>query len=758
MKNKTQKILFVLLASSLLLGCKGNPTNSSNPSTDPSNPSTPLSTPQDDPSSQPAVTPSFQVESEMELKVGESKQITPMEVVGLTTSDFSYTTYDESVASVDSSTGLVTAIGEGETSILIRAKDLRKTVTVKVIDTNKLNEVGFQKLQSIASFAPDDTSIDYTGAPVMNFAWDGGTQESTNRKVDFEGTASNDAMVLRQSTREHSFVNNGDYVIIMSTGDNEELTAANAYDGASATVYAKVQVSSYANAFRLWGWASKSDIEVSLASGQGKFRVVAYEFNEDYSAYTTTVLHASEKGNLTQDEDGWITFHDVSNVADGIIAGAPADNMFVYEVENKDYNLKGKTVILSVEAAELPNTLGEGGKNIASRFGIKRMGFMCDPKPDFSISTTSYEIYSNQTAQIAPTSVGDAVHGTYHYVSSNPDVASVSETGLVTAKEVTERTTVEITVTNSEVNGKEVKVQIVVLPTPDQSFDLEATHEMAMGEQYQIQPTNVVSCDGGFTYESKEKGIATVDANGLVRAVGVGNVSIVVKSGDLKKEMEIHVTSTESILNLSSQEAKDMASFTNTGAFPGAWDFAWSGGVTADKIDTDNSKMDQPLIRMTQTGVGTMNNVAPNDIELISSISGVRSDTVQNSVYVKTDISSSAGSFRLWGRAPTASNDMLGKMKTRIVVYIPNADYTQYQAYVLPMLAVEGFPAEQVKQDNVTGMVTVESDAAAGFMVFSVPQEIRGATGAFVVMESYSIENANHLQTRCYVRRFGFDA
>lgn len=741
MKNKTQKILFVLLVSALLTGCGGNPGDSS---------------PKDDPSSV-TLTPSFNVQNEMDLKVGETKQITPTDLVGLTESDFTYSSYAPTIASV-SETGLVEGLEEGETSILVRAKDLRKTISIHVTDPNKLNNVSYKKLKNIAALDADQTSIDYTGAPIMNFAWDGGTQESTNGKVDFEGTASDDALIMRQSTLEHAFVTNGDYVVVMSTGDDENLTSSTAHDGATAMVYAKMEVSPYANSFRLWGWASKSDNEASLASGQGKFRVVAYEFNQDYSAYTTSILRATEKGSLEQDANGWISFADVSDTANGQIAGAPGDNMFIYEIANETYNLKGKTVILAIEAAEVANTLSTSGKNIPCRFGIKRMGFMCDPKPDFSVANLSHEIYANETVQITPTSVGDAANGVYQYVSSHPEVATVSETGLVTAQNVSVKGTTKITITNSLVAQKEVKVEITVLPTPSQSFDLPEYQEIALGDQYQIQPTNIIGCDAGFTYMSKEKGIATVDSTGLVEAVGIGSVRIVVASGDLKKEIEIRVNTTSSVLGLSNQEAQDMASFTNTGAFPGAWDFAWSGGVTADKIDADNTKMNQPLIRMTQTNQGTMNNIAPNDIELISGIGGTRTDSVQNSVYVKTDISADANSFRLWGRAPVENADMLGKMKTRIVIYIPNQDYTQYTAYVLPLQALEGFTAEQVKQDAVTGMITVESDAPGAFMVFGLPQEIKGTTGAFVVIESYSIENEANLQTRSYVRRFGFDA
>lgn len=541
------------------------------------------------------------------------------------------------------------------------------TNQIRVLDLDRIHSVDFKKFQSIAAFSSAETSILETGAPKMNFAWDGATIDSTNQKVDFAGSSSDQSVILRTSTQEHASVINGGYAVILSTGEDASLTEETALKDTSAMVYGKVDVSSTANAFRLWGWSTKNE----TVSGMGKFRVVAYEFNEDYSAYQTIVLHASEKGSLTQDENGWISFQNVKDAANGIIEGAPSDNMFIYEVANAQYDLKGKTVILAVEAMDVANTLGVDGKNLASYFGIKRMGFMC---------------------------------------------------------------------------------------VPPQSFDLEASHQMALGEQYQIEPKNVVGCESGFTYESKEKGIASVDTNGLVQAVGVGNVSIVVTSGDMKKEMTISVNNSSSFLNLTSQEAKDMASFTSTGAFPGAWDFAWSGGVTADKIDADNSKMNQPLVRMYQTSVGTLNNIAPNDIELISGIAGERSDAIQNAVYVKTDISASAGSFRLWGRAPVESPDMLGKMKTRIVVYVPNADYTNYQAYVLPLLTVEGFPQGSVTQDGLTGMVTVASSEPSAFMLFGVPNEIKGATGAFVVMESYSIENANHQQSRCYVRRFGFDA
>lgn len=711
--------------------------------------------------------PSFEVNGNLTVEVEKTAQINVTNLVGLVASDFKYESYNTDIATVNN-TGLVTGIEEGQTQILISAKSLRKTVNITVTDSNKLNGlVSYRKLKRIVGFNGDDSSYDYTGAPIMNIAWDQGTYEATEKKFDFADLASDDTLILRGAhVEDTASIDNGDYVIVMSNGGDSSLISENTTNDVQTMVYAKVEVSQYANQFRLWGWSTKSDLEASPASGYGKFRIMAYEFDEDYTSYTSNYLKATDIGTLTQDENGWITFDEVSDVANGTIAGAPADNMFVFQVENDNYNIKGKEIILSIETANYPNTVGADGTNVANRFGIKRMGFGCDPKPDFNItSETELSLYSNQTSQIDVSGVGLATEGNFYYDSSDDNVATVSETGLITAQVVDENKDATITITNDKADGISKTVLVHVLPIPDEYFEVVENINLKVGDSYQIVPTNV-NGDKTFVYSSGSEYIASVDQEGNVKALNVGQVEITVTFGALVKKVVVNINETNQLKGIDNETLKQVASFGTTGGFPAAWDFAWSGGVTADKIDSTNSNLSSPLIRFSKTSSGSDSqvNVLPNDIQVISGIGGVRDNDVVSQVYVKTNIAETAGTFRLWTYAgdPTADPNIGDSLLTRVVVYIPNENYTSYEAYVLKLTDAVGGSGDNartintVSNDNVTGIVGVHDTWADGFLVFAVPEELKGLTNALVVIESYSVNNEK--QTRQQIRRFGFDA
>ena len=82
----------------------------------------------------------------------------------------------------------------------------------------------------------------------------------------------------------------------------------------------------------------------------------------------------------------------------------------------------------------------------------------------------------------------------------------------------------------------------------------------------------------------------------------------------------VNINETNQLKGIDNEILKQVASFGTTGGFPAAWDFAWSGGVTADKIDSTNSNLSSPLIRFSKTSSGSDSqvNVLPNDIQVIS--------------------------------------------------------------------------------------------------------------------------------------------
>ncbi|MGI6520420.1 MAG: carbohydrate-binding protein [Fermentimonas sp.] len=76
----------------------------------------------------------------------------------------------------------------------------------------------------------------------------------------------------------------------------------------------------------------------------------------------------------------------------------------------------------------------------------------------------------------------------------------------------------------------------VKTPTHENIYVNQARLDLFVGESVQLtaSPTNE-----DFTWSSDDRGVATVTANGLVEAVGEGVTNIIVKSGELSREIPI---------------------------------------------------------------------------------------------------------------------------------------------------------------------------------------------------------------------------
>ena len=701
------------------------------------------------PEEEPPVTPGFDVEpSTIELDVGETQQIGLTNIVSFEESDFSYVSYDASVASVSDS-GLVTAVAEGDTTILVKAGDVRKQIPVTVSDPFKLNNVSYAKLRDIAAIpsGTDGVGINSVGAggALVNYAWDGGTAESTASKVDFEGTAENTALVARTSSMnsDAASVDNGDYVVILSAQNGDALPS----DSAHCMVYYKTTVPALANSFRLWGWASKSDVEASPASGKGRFRVVAYTFDEGYTSYTTTPLVASDLGSLTQDSNGWIAYEDVDDVLNGHIAGAPADNMFVFDVTGEDYDLIGKEIILSVEFMGVDTSMPD-------RFGIKRLGFMLDDEAAFSLSSSaSVELFSGGTSQISVTTQGAATEGTMHYVSSDTTVATVSDSGLITAGEVTEEKTCTISVTNSNVEDVTVTVEVTVKPTPDTSFTVPASMFVANGATASIEITDQVGCEEGFTYQSASDSIATVSADGVITGIMPGVTTVRVSCNGMYHDVKVTVTAT-SLYGLSLDELKAVGTLGTPGGFPAALDFAWSGLTPEDNVDPDDTTTAK--VHVWAKDASALNTLEANDVNLICNIGDQGTSGVQNALFYKQNTPAAANEFRVWIRTAQANNaDMCDDIYFRVVAYYLNEDGTAYIPYVMVLNA--STDATATTTQDADGIIHMDGGTAVDAFVNFVPSsEILGKEGVIIAVETFSM-NGQGVQSRALVRRLGFD-
>lgn len=119
------------------------------------------------------------------------------------------------------------------------------------------------------------------------------------------------------------------------------------------------------------------------------------------------------------------------------------------------------------------------------------------------------------------------------FESSNPTVATVDDNGKVTAVGVGEAI---ITVKAQDGSNKAATVKVTVKPVAVTGVILNSTSAelKAKGETVQltatVNPSNAT--DKTVTWKSSNPAVATVDANGVVKAVANGTATITAKAGD----------------------------------------------------------------------------------------------------------------------------------------------------------------------------------------------------------------------------------
>jgi hypothetical protein len=168
----------------------------------------------------------------------------------------------------------------------------------------------------------------------------------------------------------------------------------------------------------------------------------------------------------------------------------------------------------------------------------------CRKGPDRDLEGT---IFVNHT--LLNMFVGDVVQLTasptdysFSWVSQNPDVATVSQTGEVRAVNAGEA---KIVVSSNDVS-QEVRV-IAVTPIPMTGFSLSCGNavELQVQEKLQvnitIEPSNVNMPFGTAVWSSKNVKIATFDDDGKIVAAGVGNTEITCTIGTIIKTVAVNV-------------------------------------------------------------------------------------------------------------------------------------------------------------------------------------------------------------------------
>lgn len=161
------------------------------------------------------------------------------------------------------------------------------------------------------------------------------------------------------------------------------------------------------------------------------------------------------------------------------------------------------------------------------------------------------------TAEVLPV---DATNKAIEWSSYNPEVATVSTDGVITAHSIGDALLLVMAKDGSNTYAN-VTVHVVPTPTDGITFEELGTTTLKVGEAItlQVKITPEDATDKSVTWSSSDTGIATVDENGRVTAVGVGTVKITaISSGGQKVEITLTVLPTKAQSIALSQSSAEM--------------------------------------------------------------------------------------------------------------------------------------------------------------------------------------------------------
>ena len=182
------------------------------------------------------------------------------------------------------------------------------------------------------------------------------------------------------------------------------------------------------------------------------------------------------------------------------------------------------------------------GVNITTPDSDVKLGELPVPVSSISLSNEAISLRVGQTVTLTATVLPyDATDKTVTWTSSNEAVATVDADGKVTAKALGQAV---ITAKCGEVSAT---CAVTVIPTPAESVTLSQTTASLKVNQTVALTATVMpedATDKTVTWTSSNEAVATVDANGKVTAMALGEAVITAKCGDVSATCAVTVVAT----------------------------------------------------------------------------------------------------------------------------------------------------------------------------------------------------------------------
>ena len=155
------------------------------------------------------------------------------------------------------------------------------------------------------------------------------------------------------------------------------------------------------------------------------------------------------------------------------------------------------------------------------------------PAASITLNTTAVTLKATETATLTTTILpATTTNKAVAWKSDNEAIAKVDANGVVTAIAVGETT---ITVTTADGSNLSATCKVTVVPTPAASITLNTTAVTLKATETATLTTTILpatTTNKAVTWKSDNEAIATVDANGVVTAIAVGEANITATTTD----------------------------------------------------------------------------------------------------------------------------------------------------------------------------------------------------------------------------------
>lgn len=396
-----------------------------------------------------------------------------------TEKNFTWESSDKTVATVDS-TGKVTLLKEGSTTIKVRSSNASGTVTLNVVTPPVEPPV----VKPLTSIKPDATELNMIKGDTHTINLTLEPRDATDTNVTW--TSLDEKVAKVDATGKITAVGVGTTNIIV------EAVLANSEGNKAKAPAIKVNVRD-----KLQSIAFESKATYINVGGTKQMEII---YKPDENVNKDVTFKSSDTSIFTVDNKG---------VIKGVAVGQA-----VLSCESKELGQAGViTCMVTVTASEIP-------------------------AKDFSVTPAAETIYIGATLQLTKKfNPENATNQTVTWSSSDTSIATVNTTGTV--KAVKEgKATISAVYTDTKDNKPLIRTSTITVeaaPIPVTSFDINPdTSNIIVGDKFTITPVFKPNdaTNKNVEYQSLDEGVIKVSDKGEVTGVGAGDAIIQCQAED----------------------------------------------------------------------------------------------------------------------------------------------------------------------------------------------------------------------------------